>query len=216
MFMWILNPRQVFDLSQGGLREAWVLWHYFVLPAAWVNKHIHPVLVINLLFKDSAVWSNSDRFHPLVTNQYSFLLRRPVLFNNHASFSSVRFVNRQVGAVSQSAKPEDPRLRRRRNSETFIFCSVLLLIRFEAKFLQRVDLFFFVCVPPRCRWGGSSRLSMSCRWIPSLRSLCFLWEQEMTSPGRSTGVGWVSSPDFCCIVDKKAVYPLNIRWQSVK
>lgn len=22
MFMWILNPRQVFDLSQGGLREA--------------------------------------------------------------------------------------------------------------------------------------------------------------------------------------------------
>lgn len=53
----------------------------------------------------------------------------------------------------------------------------------------------------RCRWVGSCLLSMSCRWIPSLRSLCFLWEQEMTSPGRSTGVGWVPSLDFCCRVD---------------
>lgn len=70
-------------------------------------------------------------------------------------------------------------------------------------FFKDLSLLSFRQLASLCRWGGSCRLSMSCRWILSLRSLCFLWEQEMTSPGRSTGVGWVSSLDMCCRVHKQ-------------
>lgn len=55
---------------------------------------------------------------------------------------------------------------------------------------------------------------MSCRWIPSLRSLYFLWEQEMTSPGRSTGAGWVSSLDSCCRVDGRRGFILSSSYFS--
>lgn len=92
----------------------------------------------------------------------------------------------------------------------FLFCFCFLVFFFTT---------FLELSLPLHRWGGFSLLSMSCRWILNLRSLCFLWEQEMTSPERSTGVGWVSILHFCWRVDAKLVYPpimLFIFAQQVK
>lgn len=67
------------------------------------------------------------------------------------------------------------------------------------------------------RWAGSCRLWTSCRWTLSLQWLFFLWEQEMTSPGHSTGAGWVYALlvlDFCCgvveVEDSTEFDPLHI------
>ena len=48
-------------------------------------------------------------------------------------FCFVHSVNRQVGVVSESAKSEDPRLRRRRHGETLFYRNLFLLCIFCGK-----------------------------------------------------------------------------------
>lgn len=108
-----------------------------------------------LLFKYSGhglsnfheTWTNYTHSTPIST---AFCWRS--LFHSTSSLCFVLFyVNCQVGVVSESAKSEDPCLRRGRHGKTLFYYNLFLY-----SFVNLCSL-YVLCMSP-CRWGGSCPL----------------------------------------------------------
>lgn len=69
------------------------------------------------------------------SHKYSLIQHRSFILQ---LFFFVHVLNCQVGVVSQSAKPEDPRLRRRRHGETLFPHDLLLFHIFYCVSPQRI------------------------------------------------------------------------------